>query len=52
MTSNLKKVHLFAQKPLNINDFKSETPKLAIVPANRYNCDIKYSYVKVCAKIY
>ena len=36
----LKKVLLFARKPVNINVLRSATPKLALVPANRYNCDI------------
>ena len=36
----LKKVLLFARKPVDINVLRSATPKLALVPANRYNCDI------------
>ena len=48
----LKKVPLFARKPVNINDFRYETPKLALVSANRYNYDIKLSYVNVCAKFH
>ena len=36
----LKKVPLFARKSVNINALRSATPKLALVPANRYNCDI------------
>ena len=36
----LKKILLFARKPVNINVLRSATPKLALVPANRYNCDI------------
>ena len=35
------KVPLFARKPVNINVLRSETQNLALVPANRYNCDIK-----------
>ena len=52
------KVPLFARKPGNINNSRSPapklaaTPKLALVPANRYNCDIYYSYVNVCAKFH
>ena len=34
-------VPLFARKPENINVSRSAAPKLALVPANRYNCDIK-----------
>ena len=36
----LKKVHLFAKRPVNINVLRSAAPKLALVPANRYNCHI------------
>ena len=36
----LKKVHPFAQRPVNINDLRSADPKLALVPASRYNYDI------------
>ena len=34
-------VPLFARKPVNINVSLSAAPKLALVPANRYDCDIK-----------
>ena len=27
-------------------------PKLALVPASRYNCDVTYSYHNVCAKFH
>ena len=33
-------VLLFARKPVNINVLRSATPKLALVPENRYNCYI------------
>ena len=48
----LKMVHLFAQRPVNINILRSATPKLALVPANRYNCDLKKSYVNVFARFH
>ena len=48
----INKVPLFARKPVNINVFRSETPKLALVPANRYNCHMLYSYINVCAKVH
>ena len=37
----LKKMPLFARKPININVLRSSTPKLelALLPANRYTCD-------------
>ena len=34
----LKKVHLYAQRPVNINFLSSADPKLALVPASRYDC--------------
>ena len=37
----LNKVPRFAQKPVNINVLRSSAPKLALVPAIRYNCDVK-----------
>ena len=35
------KVPLFARNPVNINVLRSAAPKLALVPASRYDCDIK-----------
>ena len=37
----LNKVPFFALKSVNINVLRFAVPKLAIVPANRYDCDIK-----------
>ena len=39
----LNKGLLFAKKPMNIsfNVSRSAAPKLALVPASRYNCDVK-----------
>ena len=48
----LNKVPLFARKPGNINVSRSAAPKLDLVPANRYDCDLKLSYVNVCAKFH
>ena len=36
----LKKVPLFAGKPVKIKVFRSANQELAPVPANRYNCEI------------
>ena len=36
-----KKMPLFALKPVNINGSRSSFPKLALVPASHYNCDVK-----------
>ena len=44
------KVLLFGQKTGNINTSMSAAPKLALVPASRYYCDVTYSYHNVCAK--
>ena len=48
----MNKVPLFAPKPVNINVSMSAAPKLAFVSANRYDCDMKLSYVNVCAKFH
>ena len=37
----LNKGHLFAQKLANINVSGSAAPKLDLVPASRYNGDVK-----------
>ena len=37
------KVPLFARKPWNINTSMSAAPKLALVPASRYYCDVNWS---------
>ena len=36
----LKKVNLFAQRPVNINVLRSAAPKITLVSASRYNCNI------------
>ena len=49
------KVPLFALKTENINNSMSAAPKLALVPASRYYCDVTYetwSYHNVCAKFH
>ena len=48
----LYNVPLFAQKPVNSNISRSVAPKLALVPASSYNCDIKQSNLNVCAKFH
>ena len=48
----LNKAPFSALKSVNINVSRSAAPKLALVPANRYDSDIKLSYVNVCAKFY
>ena len=48
----LIKVPLFSQKSVNINVSLSAAPKLALVPASRYYCDVNWSYHNVCAKFH
>ena len=38
------KVPFFARKTGNINTSMFAAPKLALVPASRYNCDVTWSY--------
>ena len=48
----LNKVPLFDPKSVNINVSLSAAPKLTLVPASRYMCDVKQSNIKVCAKFH
>ena len=41
-------VPVFAQKPGNINTSMFAAPKLALVPARRYYCDVTWSYQCMC----
>ena len=41
-----------ARKPGNINTSMCVAPKLALVPASHYNCDVNWSYHNVCAKFH
>ena len=43
------KVPLFARKKGNINTSMFAAPKLALVPAIRYYCDVTWSYHNACA---
>ena len=43
---------VFARKPGNINTSMFAAPKLALVPASRYYCDVTCSYHNVCAKFH
>ena len=45
-------VPVFARKPGDINISMSAAPKLALVPASRYNRDVTWSYHNVCAKFH
>ena len=42
----------FAVKQGNINTSMFAAPKLALVPAIRYYCDVTWSYHNACAKFY
>ena len=46
------KVPIFARKTVNINTSMFAVPKLALVPASRYYCDVTWSYHNVCAKFH
>ena len=48
----LNKGLLFAKTPVNINVSRCAVPKLGLVPGNRYDFDIKLSYVNVCVKFF
>ena len=48
----LNKVPFPALKSVNINVSRSAIPTLALVPAIRYNCDVKESNLNVCAKFH
>ena len=46
------KVPLLGRKTWKINTSMSTAPKLALVPASRYYCDVNWSYHNVCAKFH
>ena len=46
------KVPFSALKSVNIYVSRYAAPKLALVPAIRYNCDVKESYLNVCVKFH
>ena len=46
------KVPLFARKTGNTNTSMFAVPKLALVPASRYTCDVTSSYYNACAKFH
>ena len=50
--SKLITVPLFSKKTLNINVSLYAAPQLALVPASRYNCDVKESNLNVGAKFH
>ena len=41
---------LFGRKTGKVNTSMSAAPKLALVPASFYYCDVNWSYCNVCAK--
>ena len=48
----LYNVPFFARKPVNFNVSRSAGPKLALVPASCYNCDVKQPNLNVSAKFH
>ena len=52
MTLYITMCHFFAKKIGNINTSMFAAPKLGIVPASRYYCDVTWSYHNVCSKFH
>ena len=48
----LIKVPLFSRKSVKINVSLSAAPKLALLSASRYNCDVKKSNRNACVKFH
>ena len=48
----LYNVPFLDRTPVNFNVSRSAVPKLALVPASCYMCDIKQSNLKGCAKFH
>ena len=48
----LYNVPLLARKPVNFNVSRSADPKLALVPASCYMCDVKQLNLKVFVKFH
>ena len=46
------KFFFFARKTGTINTLMFAAPKLALVQASRYYCDVTWSYHNVCAKFH
>ena len=45
-------VPIFARKNREYESSMFAVPKLALVPASRYYCDVTWSYHNVCAKFH
>ena len=50
MTLNIARCLFLVEKHEKINTSMSAAPKLALVPASRYFCDVNWSYHNVYAK--
>ena len=48
----LYSVPFLARTQVNCNVSRSAAPKLSLVPASCYMCDVKQSNLKVCAKFH
>ena len=48
----LYNVPFLAGKPVNFNVSRSAAPKLALVQASCYMCDVNWSNLKVCANFH
>ena len=47
-----KNMPFFAKKSGNINTSMFAAPKLALVPASRYYCNVTWPYHNACAKFH
>ena len=52
MTLNITRCHSFVRKTGNMNTSMFAAPKLALVPASRYYCDVTWSLHNVFAKFH
>ena len=52
MTLKITRCLFLLEKTGNIKTSMFAAPKLALVPASRYNCDVTYSYHNICAKFH
>ena len=48
----LYNVPFFARKLVNFNVSRSAAPKMALVPASCYKCDVKHANLYICVKFH
>ena len=52
MTLKITRCLFLVEKTGKINTSMSAAPKLALLSASRYYCDVNWSYHNVCAKVH